>query len=437
MNKKESETKNLLKSQIKVSIDSLNINGEGVANFNNKKVCVSGVLPKEEVLCEVETEKPTFLGCKKIDILKCNPNRIKPKCPYSGVCGGCDLDFIDYDNSASLKQKIIKDYFIDFYDGQVEFVKSDNCIGYRNKVSFFIFDKKLGFKQKFSNKIVEIDKCLLANKNINNIIDKLKESLTFIKSSLLTHIVVRNVDDKLILSYVFKKYNKDTFLKLKQFALDKFKNIQDKVGVYININNIKSQILGDDWYHVFGLKYHKIKIQKDEVDVHPYSFLQVNSFIMNKIYNNVLLEVEDKVVIEGYSGVGIMSLMLSKKAKEVYSVEINKQSFLTAQKLKQDNNIVNLTNINDSCANVLPNLVEQNPNSIFLIDPPRSGCDVKTLEALNRSNINKIIYISCNPYTLKQNIGFLKNNYKIKKITAYDMFPNTSHIETVVVLQKK
>ena len=436
MNTNNLQLKDLLNKQITVKINSININGEGVSEYNNKKVCVDGVLPQEEVLCEVESQKASFLGCKKIKLINKNKNRVVPKCKYSGVCGGCNLDFVDYKNAASLKIQIIQDYFTDLYDGQVDFVQSNFDLGYRNKIAFFVFDNKLGLKQKASNKIVEIDKCLIASKKINNIVDSLKESLKYIKSKSLTHIVVRDVENTLIVSYVFKNYEEKSVSKLKQFVLTNFSCSQNIMGFYVNINNKPSQILGDVWYHIFGLEYNLLKFEDKTIYIHPQSFLQVNEYIMKKIYKDILLEVENNLVVEGYSGVGIMSTMLTNKAKKVYSVEIDHQSYLSAEKNKKDNKIDNLININDSCHNVLPKLVKQNPNSVFLIDPPRSGCDKQTLDALNDSGIKKIIYISCNPYTLKQNLVYLKNNYKIQKLTVYDMFPNTSHVETVAILKR-
>jgi 23S rRNA (uracil1939-C5)-methyltransferase len=159
--------------------------------------------------------------------------------------------------------------------------------------------------------------------------------------------------------------------------------------------------------------------------------------VRNDIYNVVLQNVDNREVIEGYSGAGLLSAIIAKKAKKVFAVEINKNATKDADYLKKINNLTNLQNINGDCSKVLPELAKQNPNAIFLIDPPRSGCDQNTLKAIKENNTSKVIYISCNPYTLKQNLKFLSDIYNIDSIQIFDMFPNTSNIESLAFLSKK
>lgn len=434
----QSVSSNTLKGKtISLKVEYLNINGEGVSTYQNKKVCVEGVLPNEEVLCKVETEKQNFLGCKLLKILKSNPNRILPKCIYSGKCGGCNFDYVDYKTSIEIKKQALKDCFSSLYDGQVDIVKSDNEFNYRNKISLCANKCLLGLKAKRTNEVIKIDKCLITSNKINEILPQISQFIKDLNSFSLKHVVIREIDKSLIITYVFDKVDGKKTQLVKEFSENLNQNQNFEVGVYININKSNHEILGKDWLHIFGIKTQTSVLNDIEFEVHPYSFLQVNNNIRDKIYNYIFENIRNEVVIEGYSGAGIMSCMLAKKAKQVFSVEINTQSYLNAEKTKHKNKVTNLININDSCQNVLPNLVQEYPNSIFLIDPPRSGCDQKTLQALKESEIKKIIYISCNPYTLKQNIGFLKDSYKIDSLKMFDMFPQTFHMETVAILSKK
>ncbi len=165
--------------------------------------------------------------------------------------------------------------------------------------------------------------------------------------------------------------------------------------------------------------------------------MQVNDDVKNNLYNEVLNNIHSSnVVIEGYSGAGLLSALISTKAQKVFAVEINKHATQDANNVKQQNSLSNLQNINGDCSIVLPKLIEKYPNAVFVIDPARNGCDKKTLQAVKNSNIKKIIYISCNPYTLKQNIVFLGDSYKITKLQLFDMFPQTFHIETLAVIEK-
>ena len=423
--------------QIAVKIQTLNINGEGVSFFEGKKVCVNSALPGEEVLCDVMVEKPTFLGCKLQKILKSNEHRVTPKCKYSGVCGGCNFDFANYEDALEIKRQTLQNYFSNIFDGQVEAIKSEKQFCYRNKISFCVQNNFMGLKEEKSGNLIEIDKCLLADEKINSVLPNLKEIVKSLNCINLNHVVVRKISDSLIITFVFNKYIKSKVNILKDL-LEKFKSkLKFKIGAYVNINKINHQILGYEWHHLIGIKYQNVKLFDLNFNIHPYSFLQVNDDIRDKLYNFVLDKIENQIVIEGYSGVGIMSCMLCKKAKQVFSVEINTQSYLDAEEAKAKNQILNLTNINFSCQDVLPTLVKNYPESVFLIDPPRSGCDKDTLQSLKQSNIKKIIYISCNPYTLKQNIVFLKDEYEIESLTMFDMFPNTFHMETVAILNRK
>ena len=427
----------LLGKSICVKIDSLNINGEGVSTYQDKKVCVNGVLVNEEVLCEVVSEKPTFLGCKLLQVLKPSSTRITPKCKYSQLCGGCNLDYVDYKTALEIKRNILKNYFLDYYNGQVDLVESDNQFNYRNKVSFCVKNSILGLKTQGTNNVIKIDKCLLASNRINDVISYIEEFVKKINSFSLKHVVVRDINNSIMFTFVFDKIDNKKINIIKEFCQDLNKKANFDFGAYINVNKSNFEILGKEWHHIYGLTIQKDILNNKEYEIHPYSFLQVNNNIRNKIYNYVFDNIKDEVVIEGYSGAGIMSCMLAEKAKQVISVEINTKSHLNAEEARLKNNILNLTNINDSCQNILPKLVEKFPDSIFLIDPPRSGCDLHTLEALKNSNIKKIIYISCNPYTLQQNIVYLKEAYKIESLTLFDMFPQTFHMETVAILARK
>ena len=149
------------------------------------------------------------------------------------------------------------------------------------------------------------------------------------------------------------------------------------------------------------------------------------------------------VVVDAYSGAGLLSAIISKNAKYVYGIEIVEKATENANKLASDNQITNMTNINGDCANELPILVEkltsQNENNLAVVlDPPRKGCDERVLESIKQVLPQKIIYVSCNSATLSRDLKMLLSgeNYQIESITPFDMFPQTCHVETMAVLTK-
>ena len=165
---------------------------------------------------------------------------------------------------------------------------------------------------------------------------------------------------------------------------------------------------------------------------------KIEKLIEEKNKNSkVLNEISNEVVVEGYSGAGLLSCIMAKRAKEVYSVEIEQSATKDANDAKKLNKLDNLHNINGDCDVEMEKLLLQNSDATVVLDPPRSGVGRHTLEMIAKTLPNKIVMISCNPYTLRQNVVFLNKFYNIKSFEIFDMFPQTSHIESFVVLERK
>lgn len=432
--KKENKLKE--ENLLKINIEDVNINGEGFCYINNKqtKVCVKNVIPQEEVIVEKTFEKNNFINAKLQTIVKPNNLRVNPKCKYYGVCGGCDYQHLSTKNALAQKLNIIKKYFSDIYNKEIIALESKNDFNYRNKVSFFVKNGKIGLQQENTNNLIEVDSCLILKPILNKVLNVFKIWLDKYKEKNINHVVVRTLNNLLSIVLVVTEKIKNT-----QELINLLNNEfgENSYGLYFNFNNGKGKILSDKWLFVYGAKTLTDNYNGVEYQIHPYSFMQVNDDIKLLIYEKVLKEIENKVVIEGYSGAGLLSAIISKKAKKVIGVEINKQATQDANNLKQKNNLTNIENINGDCKQVLPQLAKKYPEAIFLIDPPRSGCDLETLKALKQNKISKIIYISCNPYTLKQNIKFLIDEYKLDSLQIFDMFPQTSNIESLAILKRK
>lgn len=423
----------LEKELIKIKIDSVNINGEGTSKLDDNKVCVKYVLPGEEIVAEKIYSKKNFIKAKLKEVVLKNEFRVEPSCPYYQKCGGCDLQHLNYDNSITLKYKILSNYFLDLYNDKIEVVKSNNIYNYRNKASFVVIDNNVGFQEEGTNKLVGINKCVILDDNINNVLKILKKWFKEKQNKNINHIVVRTLNNSLVITLVVNKKPEN----LKDLLNYLRKNININFGLYLNYNNFKDKILSDNWEHIFGVKELEDNFENIKFFVHPYAFLQINNDVRNKLYNKVLDLIKNEVVIEGYSGVGLLTSILSTKAKKVIGVEINKSATQNANMLIKRNNILNVQNINGDCKIELPKLAKIYPNATFIIDPPRSGCDNKVLQSIIDCNIKKVVYISCNPYTLKQNLKYLSSNYKVEKLIMFDMFPQTFNCETLAILSKK
>ena len=167
-------------------------------------------------------------------------------------------------------------------------------------------------------------------------------------------------------------------------------------------------------------------------------FMQVNNFIKQKLYTDILnLISSNESVIDAYSGAGLLSAIVSKKAKNVVSIEIDENAVLSAKKLMEQNNIKNVNCIRANCSDALLKVAKGGTFNTVILDPARQGVDKKVIDAIEVSNIKRVIYVSCNPATLVRDLKLLSKVYDISLIQPYDMFPQTSDVETMVVLYRK
>lgn len=185
------------------------------------------------------------------------------------------------------------------------------------------------------------------------------------------------------------------------------------------------------------------------ISINPYSFLQLNSEIRDKIYLRIIEEITEEnkkpTVIDAYAGVGILGAALAKRGAKVYNIEIVPEATSDGEEIASRNGLSDrITNLNGDAAKLLPDLISRlkatekaNSDNLYLIlDPPRKGCDEKVLSEADKSDVDKIYYISCNPATLTRDLARL-HNYEIVYVCPYDMFPCTSHVETLVCLKRR
>ena len=173
---------------------------------------------------------------------------------------------------------------------------------------------------------------------------------------------------------------------------------------------------------------------KFRIDIN--SFFQVNNYICSKVFDFIENNIDEtNVALDLYSGVGTLSILASKNAKKVYSIEVNNSSYNNALENIKLNNISNISLMHGKVENEINKIKEK--VDLIITDPPRSGMDSLTIETILKMLPKKIIYMSCEPSTLARDLNLLKENYELKKVKAFDMFPNTYHVETVCILKIK
>ena len=416
---------------MEIEIFDYGMNGEGVGKINGKIALISDALVGEVVEAEIVKENKNFCVANVKSVIKKSQQRQIPPCPYFFDCGGCDLQHMKYEEQLKFKQMLVQKTIkkITGVDYQVSnTVPSENVFNYRNKLSINFKDGKSGFFKEGSKDIVEIKNCMLASEKINKIYEifakNIKNNAKFVKN-----LVIREINNQILVGVVVNK----------AFDLLPIYEIINKeivnVGMFQILNTRKdSVVLSGKVSHIAGIKEINIENFGLNYSVDLLGFHQTNEDIQNKIYEKVLEFISpNSVVLNGFSGQGLLSAIIAKKAHQVYGIEINESSHKSAENLKIVNKVNNLTNI---CGDFYKKFdkIKKNINTIVL-DPSKKGCGRDTMCAI--IGVENIIYISCNPIALAKDLRELLPFYEIQDVVPFDMFPNTKSVETLVKLKLK
>lgn len=455
-------------------VDSYGSEGEGVLHAEGVSVFVPYTIKGEKITCKILKVKGNIAFGKVEEILIKSDERTEPRCPVFSKCGGCNLQHVEYANQLEIKREIVKNCFkkIAHIDAEVESVFPSEPYGYRNKLQLPVrcVNKKvvLGFFRSNSHDVVPTDECAIQADGAKKIIGFFKKFLSendlpaydeSTKKGILKHIVVRGYEGEFLFTLVTKSGKINCVNRLIEGLIAEF---GEKISVVRNFNDADTNvILGEKCEVLYGSGFIGVCEENVRYEIGPYSFMQVNNAVKRKIYEDVVsLGNVDKntVVIDGYSGAGVMTSMLAKRAKKAYGIEIVREASLAAEKLKKDNGISNMFPVCAPCEEALPEILAEEKakggETLLVLDPPRKGADSSVIAAILSSLPERIIYVSCSPSTLARDAGLLIGSlkqengkivngnvesgaYKIETIRLYDMFAQTSNVETLVVFSKK
>ena len=400
-----------------------------------------------------------FAYGKIIEILEKSASRVENEdCATYKQCGGCNLRHIKYEETLNIKKAIVENCM---YKSLKKEIKVNNVIGmknplyYRNKLQYPVgIDKEgkpiIGVYSTRTHNIIPTNECFIQNKECQNIANDIFE---FIKQNdikaydektlkgTVRHIIIRIgiKTNEVLVTLVLNDNNFKKEKELVEFLVKKHKNIKSIVKNFNNKNT--NVILGDKTEVIYGSGYIFDILGDYKFKISPLSFYQVNPLQTEILYNTAIEEVKNKneeVALDLYCGIGTIGIFASKYFKKVYGIEIVEQAIEDAKYNAKINNIDNIEFFAGDVEKVLPKIIEKDnikPNTVF-VDPPRKGLDKNTIKVLQELEPNKIIYISCNPATLARDLALLEENYETQKLQPVDMFPYTSHIECVAVLQK-
>ena len=449
-----------MKDTLLLTVKRLGINGEGIAYYKRKAVFIPNAIPGEIVEAKITKDTENYSYASLCKIKEMSPERVKPRCPYYGKCGGCQLEHISYPYQLELKKELVVESFSKYIDGnKVKEVKiydtigMDDPWGYRNKTSLPTrHDGErvvVGMYELNSNRLVYIDKCLLENELITKAIKDILDYLT--KASInvynpryqsgdLRYIIARGFPgiNEVQVTFVLTREDKRHINILKDVI--KLDNIVS-VNYTINDDAKAVEIITGEVINIAGKERIEGKLGNLKFDISPSAFFQLNTKQIEVLYNEILKAINptgEEKVLDLFCGIGSIGLYIASYVKEVRGIDINKESIKDAINFSHINNITN-------ARFYAGNIIEVNKKfekegffaDVVIVDPPRKGIELQLLNYFQKAKIKRIVYVSCNPATLVKNLNHLQKDYEIEYVQPLDMFPETANVETVCLLKNR
>ncbi|WP_394247604.1 23S rRNA (uracil(1939)-C(5))-methyltransferase RlmD [Vibrio profundi] len=419
-----------------VLVERMDHNGAGIAHQGKKPVFIDGALPGEQVVIQLTESKSKFARAKLIKILKPSEKRLEPFCQHFNQCGGCHLQHLDYASQLEHKNQslthLMSQYIGDETESAEAVIGAEKGYRRRARISLFV-DKKsqslqFGFRKKQSKHIENVTDCAVLEPSLNALLPKLKSLLnTFSNLTSLGHVELVLGDDGPVIVLRHLK----TLQAQEQSALVKLAN-ESNATLYSMPENDQLVLLTG---HVPSYSEVGVKLPFS-----PSHFIQVNQQVNQKMVNQAiewLNPAEGERVLDLFCGLGNFSLPLAKKAQHVVGVEGVEEM---VQQATANAKVNDLSNVEFYQANLEETLSSQpwakEKFDKVLLDPARAGAS-GIVDQISALGAHSVVYVSCNPATLARDSESLKKQgYQLTKLGMLDMFPHTSHLESMALFVK-
>lgn len=445
---------------VTVDITDMGQDGEGIGKVEGYTLFVKDAVIGDRVQVKVMKAKKNYGYARLLEILIPSPDRVDPRCPCARQCGGCQIQALSYASQLKFKEEKVRSCLERI--GGFERIPLQPIIGmespyrYRNKAQFPIGRGKdgrpvAGFYAGRTHTIIPQEDCVLGireNQSILEVILGFMEEYSIPAyreedgTGLVRHVLIRSgfATRELMVCLVI---NGEALPKA-QVLVERLKDIAGIASISLNINTARTNvILGDRVEVLWGKPYIEDVLDGVRYQISPLSFYQVNPIQTRELYRKALQYAGlhgTETVWDLYCGIGTISLFLAGQAGHVYGVEIVPPAIEDARKNAQLNGIENAEFFVGKAEEILPRKYQEEQISadVIVVDPPRKGCDSAVLETMLQIRPKRIVYISCDPATLARDLKILcQGRYKLQKVQPVDMFPHTTHVETVCLLLRK
>ncbi|MDF2543525.1 MAG: hypothetical protein K0S47_3243 [Herbinix sp.] len=448
---------------------------KGIVEIEGKKAVVKDALPGQKIRFSVNKVRSEKAEGKLQEVLQKSPLETREgACRNFGNCGGCTYQSLEYDCQLDMKKEQVR-RLIDQVCDQYSFegiLGSPNEWGYRNKMEFSFGDEfkggplALGLHKKGSfYDIITVEDCCIVDKDFNLVLSGVLEYCTekgfayyhkMSQKGYLRHLLIRKAaktgeilinlvtttqeaDLRGTMNYTENNKSEDIFAPLVKELLQL--NVSGKITAILHTYNDSHAdvVKSDETVILYGQDYIYEELLGLKFKISTFSFFQTNSLGAEVLYSKVreyVGETKDKNIFDLYSGTGTIAQLLAPVAKKVTGVEIVEEAVIAARENASLNGLNNCEFIAGDVLKVIDELKDDKPD-IIVLDPPRDGIHPKALDKIIDFGVNRIVYISCKPTSLVRDLEILQEKgYKVEKVCAVDMFPETVHVETVVLLHR-
>ncbi|CAM3885980.1 23S rRNA (uracil(1939)-C(5))-methyltransferase RlmD [Lederbergia lenta] len=444
---------------IDVTFEDLTHDGNGVAKVDGYPLFVANGLPGEKAKVKVTKLNKGYGFGRLMEVYEESEHRVVPTCPIYAQCGGCQLQHLSYEGQLLAKEKQVRDVMERI--GKLENVTIHPVLGmedpwrYRNKAQVPIGEREGGliggFYQRRSHDIIDMDECVIQHEQNDVVLRKVKEICgkygvkaydEKANKGVLRHVMIRYgiVTGEIMVVLITRTSDLPNQKKIIEEVTKAIPGIKSIVQ---NVNKKRTNVIfGEQTKVLWGEEVIYDYIGDIKFAISARSFYQVNPEQTKVLYDKALEYAGlsgNENVIDAYCGIGTISLFLAKKAKKVFGVEIIPEAIEDARKNAELNGITNAEFAVGEAEVVIPNWYKQgNKADVLVVDPPRKGCDQALLDTIINMKPEKVVYVSCNPATLARDLRILEDGgYKTVEVQPVDMFPHTTHVECVALIELK
>ena len=437
---------------MRLKIEKMGINGEGIAYYQKKPVFIEGALPQELVEIKDLQGYGTYYKARIEKIVKESRDRIRPACAFAHRCRACSMMHLAYEKQLKAKRDILAQTLMKYAKIEPsrieEIIANEQPLHYRNqcKLPLQMEQGKLcsGMYLPGSNYFASVKNCVIhdplietVRKEVLHILNKHGiKAYDYHKKSGMRSLIIRTFQGKCQVTLVS---GEDV---LTQELIADLLDCEAIVSLWQSINTVKKSVdvFGKKMIFLGGAKQLRFLFGGYRMQINPRSFFQLNTKQAEVLYQKAASLLTGKrygTIVEAYSGIGAISLFLHGHADQVIGIESIADAVQNAHAIASLNHIDNVKFVCGDAAEELTYLSKKGKIDLLVVDPPRSGLDYAMLGTLLQSKIQEIIYISCNTATLGKNLDLLQQRYEVKTIIPIDLFSQTAAIEAIVHLKRK